>query len=155
MRHIVRASSILGIGLLVACTPAPSITPPVLAETPAVPDVPPVVVTERATATTTASGQPIRLPQGEVRIVLSDYKIAPGARLPVHKHPYPRLAIVQAGTLSVTNQETGETITYAPGDMIVEAVDQWHFGVATGTVPVELLVLDEITGDGSNTILHP
>lgn len=116
---------------------------------------PPVVVKELVSTTTTASGQPIRLPQGDARLVLSEYTIGPGARLPVHKHPSTRLAYVQAGTLSVTNQETAETIVYGPGDLIVEAVDQWHYGANTGTTPVRLLVLDEMTGEGSNTVLHP
>jgi quercetin dioxygenase-like cupin family protein len=128
--------------LLAACTQAPS------ADTPA------VSVDKLATATTTASGQPIALPQDDVHVVLSDYRIAPGARLPVHKHPFPRLAVVQAGTLDVTNVETGETITYRPGQMIVEAMDQWHFGVATGSDPVHLLVIDETSGDVSNTVLR-
>jgi quercetin dioxygenase-like cupin family protein len=120
----------------------------------AAPPAKPVTVTELASATTTASGQPIRLPSGEIRVVLSDYRIAPAAKLPVHKHPYPRYAVVQSGTLAVTNQATGQTTTYRPGDLVVEAVDQWHSAVNPGTDEVHLLVLDEIPGSGSNTILQ-
>jgi quercetin dioxygenase-like cupin family protein len=142
MRYIAKAASIMTFGTLAGCMQAP-------------PDQsPPVIVKEITSATTTASGQPIRLPQENVRVVLSEYMIAPGAKLPVHKHPFARLAVVQAGSLSVTNQETNETITYAPGDLIVEALDQWHFAVNAGVTPVRLLVLDEMTGNGSNTVLQ-
>jgi quercetin dioxygenase-like cupin family protein len=114
----------------------------------------PVLVSELATRTTTASGQPIRLPQGDARIVLSEYTIAAGAKLPVHKHLSTRLAYVDAGSLAVTNTDTNETITYRPGDLIVEAVDQWHFAVNTGTTPVRLIVIDELVGDGPTTVLQ-
>jgi quercetin dioxygenase-like cupin family protein len=142
MRHISCLAALGTASLLAACAPMP------------VADAPPVVVDKLATATTTASGQPIVLPQDDVHVVLSDYRIAPGAKLPVHKHPFPRLALVQAGTLDVTNVETGETITYRPGDMIVEAMDQWHFGVNAGSDQVHLLVIDETAGDVSNTVLQ-
>ena len=112
------------------------------------------MVSELATRTTTASGQPIHLPQGDARIVLSEYMIAGGAKLPVHKHPSTRLAYVDAGSLAVTNTETSETITYNPGDLIVEAVDQWHFAVNAGTTPVRLIVIDELVGDGQATVLQ-
>ncbi|HEX2525896.1 MAG TPA: cupin domain-containing protein [Geminicoccus sp.] len=141
MRPVFRLSWIMSAGLLAACTAA------------APADGPPVVVNELASETTTASGQPIRLPQGDARILLSEYMIAPGAKLPVHKHPFTRLAYVQAGTLSVTNTDTGQTVVYTPGDLVVEAVDQWHFGENVGTTPVELLVLDELVGDGPATVL--
>ncbi|TIO40868.1 MAG: cupin, partial [Mesorhizobium sp.] len=54
----------------------------------------PVVVTPLASKTTTASGQPIKLPQKNVEVQVSAYQIAPGATLPVHKHPFPRYAYV-------------------------------------------------------------
>lgn len=114
----------------------------------------PVIVSELASRTTTASGQPIRLPQGDARIIMSEYTIAAGAKLPVHKHPSTRLAYVDAGSLAVTNTDTSETITYRPGDLIVEAVDQWHSAVNTGTTPVRLIVIDELVGDGPTTVLQ-
>ena len=114
-----------------------------------------VIVKELAVATTTASGQPIRLPAGDARIVLSTYMIPAGAKLPVHKHPHSRLALVQEGTIAVTNVDTNQTQHYGPGDMVVESVDQWHFGVNTGSSPVRLLVLDELPGGvTSNTVLR-
>jgi hypothetical protein len=48
-----------------------------------------VTVTKLLSTTVTSSGQPIVLPQKDAQIVVSIYDVAPGARLPVHKHPYP------------------------------------------------------------------
>ena len=114
-----------------------------------------VVVRPIMSATQTASGQPIHLPGGDARVSMSEFTIAPGARLPVHKHPFPRFAYVLEGTLAVTVQDTGQTFIYKPGDMIVEVVDQWHFGENVGATPVRLLVIDEVAGNVSNTVVKP
>lgn len=116
-------------------------------------DPPSVVVKQIMSATRTASGQPIVLPKKDARVSVSEFTIAPGAKLPVHKHPFPRLAYVLEGTLSVTDEETGQTFVYRPGDVIVEVVNQWHFGANVGPTPVRLLVIDEVEGSASNTIL--
>jgi quercetin dioxygenase-like cupin family protein len=115
---------------------------------------PPVVVREVFSGSTTAAGQPIVLPQKNARLVVSTYDIAPGARLPVHKHPSPRYAYVLAGTLTVTDAESGEARTYSAGEVIVEMVDRWHFGANTGSEPVKLLVIDQTEGTAPNTELR-
>ena len=112
-----------------------------------------VVVRPIMSATQTASGQPISLPKVNARVSMSEFTIAPGATLPVHKHPFPRFAYVLEGTISVTDEDTRQTFVYKPGDMIVEVVNQWHFGTNVGQSPVRLLVIDEVEGDLSNTIL--
>src|SRR3954468_10524716 len=78
-------------------------------------DARPVVVRPIMSATRTASGQPIHLPAGDARVSMSEFTIAPGARLPVHKHPFPRFAYVLEGTLAVTVEGTGQTFTYKAG----------------------------------------
>lgn len=113
----------------------------------------PVVVTPLASKTTTASGQSITLPQKNVEVQVSSYQIAPGATLPVHKHPFPRYAYVEAGTLKVTNVETGVSNIYKTGDFIVEMIGQWHQATNIGTDPVKLLVIDQIEKGAKNTIL--
>ena len=113
-----------------------------------------VVVKPVMSATTTSSGQPIVLPQKDAQILVSTYEIAPGAVLPVHKHRFPRYAYVQAGTIAVTNVDTGKTETFKTGDFILEAVDQWHYGTNAGKTPVRLLVIDMVEQGQSNTVLQ-
>ncbi len=129
---------------LLAASTAPADTAP----------TPPVVVREVFSGSTTAAGQPIVLPQKNARLVVSTYDIAPGARLPVHKHPSPRYAYVLAGTLTVTDAESGEAKVYSAGDFIVEMVDRWHYGTNTGTEPVKLVVIDQTEGPVPNTELR-
>ncbi|QPC92549.1 cupin domain-containing protein [Mesorhizobium sp. INR15] len=114
----------------------------------------PVVVTPLASRTQTASGQPITLPQKNVQVLVSTYDIAPGATLPVHRHPFPRYAYVQAGTLQVTNVETGKSNTYKSGDFIIEMIGQWHQATNVGDGPVKLLVIDQVEEGAKNTELR-
>lgn len=113
-----------------------------------------VVVKPVISSTVTSSGQPIVLPQKDAQVIVSTYEIPAGAVLPKHKHPFPRYGYVQAGTIEVTNIDTGKTETFKTGDFILEAVDQWHFGTNKGDVPVKLLVIDMVEKGQSNTVLH-
>lgn len=112
-----------------------------------------VTVTPLREMSETASGKPIVLPQNNVRVIVSTFDIAPGATLPVHKHPFARYAAVQAGTLKVINVETNEAKIYKTGDFIVEMIDQWHRAENVGDDVVKLLVIDQVEGAAGNTIL--
>jgi len=114
-----------------------------------------VVVKQVASTTVTASGQPITLPQKDVHVVVSTFEIPAGANLPEHKHPFARYAYVMAGTLRVTNTETGKSETYKQGDFIVEAIDQWHKAANNGADAVKLVVIDQVEGEQGNTVLRP
>ena len=113
----------------------------------------PVVVTPIRTTAVTSTGQPIVLPQGTVEITASIFDIAPGATLPVHKHPFPRYGYMLSGTLEVTNVDTGKSDVFKTGDLIVEMVDQWHQGANIGVDPVKLLVIDQIEAGAEATVL--
>ena len=113
----------------------------------------PVVVTPVKTTEVTSTGQPITLPQKNVEVTASIFDIAPGATLPVHKHPFPRYGYVLAGTLKVTNVDTGKSDTFKTGDFIVEMIDQWHQGSNIGADPVKLLVIDQIEAGAQATVL--
>lgn len=113
-----------------------------------------VVVKPLASVTTTASGQPIVLPQKNVQVLISTYEIPSGATLPVHQHPSARYAYVQGGTLQVTNVETGKSKTYQTGDFIVEMIGTWHQAVNVGADPVKLLVIDQVEEGTANTLLR-
>ena len=87
----------------------------------------PVVISPVLDATTTVSGQPIKLQGATSEVVVTRYAIMPGAELPVHKHPFPRYGYVLSGTLSPHERRDGcDTEVFAPGAFIVEAVGQWH-----------------------------
>jgi quercetin dioxygenase-like cupin family protein len=114
----------------------------------------PVVVTPVLSTAVTASGQPIVLPSTGATVTVSTYDIARGATLPEHMHPYPRYAYVLAGTLRVTNTETGRSDVYRTGDFIIEAIGQWHRAVGLDDQPVRLLVIDQVAGDHSNVVVR-
>ena len=113
----------------------------------------PVVVTPVKTTAVTSIGQPLILPQKNVEVTASIYDIAPGATLPVHKHPFARYAYVLAGTLQVTNVDTGKSDVFKTGDFIVEMIDQWHRGSNIGADPVKLVVIDQIEAGAEATVL--
>ena len=114
----------------------------------------PVVVTPLLSTQTTASGQPIVLPQHNAQLIVMRFVIQPGATLPVHEHPYQRYAYVLSGHLTVTLSDTGQVLHYGPGDFIVEVRDEWHFGAALGNEPVVLLVIDQVEAGHTNTVLR-
>ncbi len=100
---------------------------------------------------TTNSGQPILSPEGPLALTVSRVTIPAGASLPVHRHPYQRLAYVESGALTVRNLDTGGSVDFKPGDTIVEARDQWHTGTASTAGPVVLLVIDQTPPGKANT----
>jgi quercetin dioxygenase-like cupin family protein len=109
----------------------------------------PVIATDR-----TWTGQPITFPASPGFVSASVYRIEPGAALPVHMHPAPRLGYVLKGTLRVTNTETGASRVFTAGQFIVESLKQWHKGDNPGTDPLELLVIDLTARRDGNTILQ-
>ena len=117
------------------------------AQEPAAIRVSPVLTTTR-----TVTGQPVVLPGRSVEVLASLIEIAPGARLPRHRHPYPRYAYVLDGDLTV-HYEGAPPQTFPAGAFIVEAVDTWHFGLNGGSIPVRLLVIDQVEAGQPATIL--
>jgi quercetin dioxygenase-like cupin family protein len=113
-----------------------------------------VVVTPILNATATSSGQPIVLPQKNVQVIVSSYEIAPSAKLPEHEHPFPRYGYVLAGTLRITNTESGRSQDFKPGDFILESIGQWHKAENIGTDTIKLLVIDQIEKDNTNVIIR-
>jgi quercetin dioxygenase-like cupin family protein len=102
----------------------------------------------------TASGQPLGFPHKDPEVRVSTYEIPVGARLPEHKHIYLRYAYVMAGSLSVTNTDTGKSNTYNAGEFIIEAIGQWHKAANVGSEPVRLLVIDQTEKNTNNVIVR-
>lgn len=93
-------------------------------------------------ATATGTGQPIVLPQGRVRAIVTIVEIPAGYAPGYHKHPYPRYAYVLSGQLDVQD-ERGGTRHYATGDFFIETLGGWHRPHVVGDTPVRLLVIDQ------------
>lgn len=117
-------------------------------------DPPAVAVTELLSTNATAIGQPLVLPKADPRVTVSEYVIAPGAVLPVHKHPFSRYAVVLQGRLQVSRPGHPGGTVYGPGDAIVEMVDAWHTGANIGEDPVRLIVVDLVEAGSPATVLQ-
>lgn len=85
-------------------------------------------------------------PAGQPQITIIRYQFAPGAILPVHKHPVINAGVLLKGELSVKT-DRGETLQLKAGDAIVELVDQWHEGRNNGTETAELIIVYAGTPD--------
>ncbi len=101
---------------------------------------------------TTQGDQPILLPQGPVRVSVSETTIPPGGAIAAHKHPNQRFAYILAGRVKVTNMDTGSVVELSPGDFLVEAREQWHEGVALDGAGARLLIIDQAPPGQSNMI---
>lgn len=100
----------------------------------------------------TLSGQPIILPSGPVEVTFSETVVRPGASIPPHKHPYPRYAYVVSGRLKVTNLATGAAAEVKAGELVIDAIDQWHEAAVVGAEPVRMLVIDQAPPGFVNTV---
>jgi quercetin dioxygenase-like cupin family protein len=114
-----------------------------------------VTVTPVLSAAQDLSGQPIVFPPHDGQVIASVFDIAPGAVLPAHLHPWPRLAYVLQGSLRVVNHTTGRTDIFKAGDFIVESVGHWHQGANDSHAPLKLLVIDLVPKGAGNTTLKP
>ena len=105
--------------------------------------------------TTTATGQPIAMPSGRLRVIGSIVVIPPAYAGGYHKHIYPRYAYVLAGTLNVQDKG-GATRHYVTGSAFVETIGSWHRARVQGRTPVRLFVLDQMPqGMRTNTVQAP
>ena len=142
--HFSRAALPALAALLATTLPAAALDP-----TPQAAVVTPLVSTDR-----TDAGQPLVLPRENPRVIVSIFEIAPGATLPVHKHPSARYAYVLEGHLRVTNADTGASKDYKAGDFVIEMIDTWHSGTNTGTETVRLLVIDQVPDGGVTVVVR-
>jgi quercetin dioxygenase-like cupin family protein len=102
---------------------------------------------------TTIISQKIVVPKNPT-VIFSTSTFAPGARTPVHKHPYPHYVCIEAGTLTVVRPETGTEFLVKSGSCFVEMIDKFHYGINKGAVPVRTLVVDQVpAGVQANSML--
>jgi quercetin dioxygenase-like cupin family protein len=72
-------------------------------------------------------------------ITILRFRIAPGARLPLHQHPVINAGVLLSGELTVESK-AGEILHLKAGEALVELVGELHFGYNAGTEPVDLIV---------------
>ncbi|OQA34626.1 MAG: Cupin domain protein [Betaproteobacteria bacterium ADurb.Bin341] len=106
-------------------------------------------------AEATGNGDKIRYPAfAHPEVSALEVDIAPGGETGWHKHPVPVYAYVLAGRLRV-DLEGGQSLTFGPGDAIIEVVDTWHNGRNIGCVPVRLAVFYLGGKDVPNVVVSP
>lgn len=144
-----KAWTLAGVGLFaVAAFAEPTI--PVAPQTAA-----PLVTTVLGEATQTIIGQPNIVPTNST-VRLSRLVFAPGAKTAEHKHLYPHYALIEEGTLSVVNTQTGQSSELKAGTFFLEMIDTWHYGINKTAAPVKLLLVDLTPADvKSNSIAKP
>jgi quercetin dioxygenase-like cupin family protein len=101
------------------------------------------VTTPVGTFDKTVIGQEIVVPPHPT-VLVTIVTFQPGDKTAAHKHPYPHYGYMLEGTLTITNTETGKSFDLKPGDFLVEMTDAWHTGENRGTVPVRILVVDQV-----------
>lgn len=85
-------------------------------------------------------------PRGTPEVVVVKITIAPGAELPMHKHPSINAGMLLSGELTVITE--GDKVKHLKaGEGLIELVNQWHYGKNEGTVPAEILVVYASTKD--------
>ena len=116
------------------------------------PPAPAAVTIPIVRAQTTVTGQPLRVPPAPLELVVNRVEIPAGGIIPTHKHPWSRYVYVESGAIRVTNHDSGTVSDFTAGQVIVEAIDQWHEGLVIGDGPARLIVVDQVPPGTSNLI---
>ena len=85
-------------------------------------------------------GKPIRFPQQNPEISMSQIELPAGGATGWHTHPVPALGYVIEGTLTV-EYEGGRSVEVTRGQGFAEAVGVVHQGRNLGTAPVKLVAV--------------
>lgn len=78
-------------------------------------------------------------PEGAPEISVLRIEIAPGAQLPLHRHPVINAGYLLSGALTVM-KENGETLHLKAGEAVIEVVNTWHYGKNEGDTPAVIVV---------------
>lgn len=100
----------------------------------------------------TVSGQPIPAPPPGFELVTSIRDLPAGSVIPTHKHRWPRYVYVERGRIRLVVHDTGLTRDFSAGDVIVEAIEQWHEGIVIGGEPVRLVAFDQVPPGETNMV---
>ncbi|WP_127478217.1 cupin domain-containing protein [Sulfurivermis fontis] len=85
-------------------------------------------------------------PDGAPEISVLRVEVAPGAQLPLHRHPVINAGYLLSGALTVV-KESGETLHLKAGEAVIKVVNTWHYGKNEGDVPAVIVVLCRHAGN--------
>ena len=97
-----------------------------------------VDVLKQTTSSWDGSALP-KYPTGQPEVTILRIRIAPGARLPWHKHPIINGGVLLHGKLTIY-AEDHQSLHLSAGDPFVEEVNKWHYGANEGTETAEVIV---------------
>ncbi|WP_208596538.1 cupin domain-containing protein [Desulfonatronum thiosulfatophilum] len=78
-------------------------------------------------------------PEGQPEIRVLSIVIAPGEKLPIHRHPVINAGYLLSGHLRVHTLD-GRVLDLQAGETVVEVVDVWHWGESLGEDPAHIIV---------------
>ena len=104
----------------------------------------------------TITGQPLRPPPTPFQLLVTRVQYPQGHVIACHKHTRPRYVYVQAGHLRVTTYNPLVRHNFTAGQVVVEAIDQWHEGRVMGPGPVSLVAFEQVPpGEENSTPWRP
>lgn len=103
---------------------------------------------------TTITKQPLVYPAGrQAQVTSLVITLAPGEAVKEHMHPVPLYGYILDGELTITYEKEAP-LTFKKGEAFIEAVNTWHFGKNTGTVPTRILAVF-IGAEGLPNVVRP
>jgi quercetin dioxygenase-like cupin family protein len=122
--------------------------------------MPAVVLAEGARvevlAKTTTSWDGATLPpyrEGQPEVTVLRITVPPGVSLPMHAHPVINAGILLSGQLTVETAH-GRTLQLAAGEVIVEVIEEWHYGRNDGDTEAVIVVFYAGLEQQPITVLH-
>ncbi|HMG47576.1 MAG TPA: cupin domain-containing protein [Allosphingosinicella sp.] len=99
----------------------------------------------------TITRQALARPPTPFQLLVTQVTYAPGHVIACHKHSYPRYVYVQAGHLRVTTYNPRVEHHFTAGQIVVEAIDQWHEGRVMGSEPLMLVAVEQVPPGRDNS----
>ena len=87
----------------------------------------------------TTTGQELVWPKGQARVTSLIVTLMPGQETGRHRHPVPTLGYLLDGELTIS-YDSSPAQRFVAGEALIEALNTWHNGRNTGSVPARVLV---------------
>jgi quercetin dioxygenase-like cupin family protein len=101
----------------------------------------------------TMTGQRLTRPPEPFQLLVTQATYPRGHVITCHKHSWPRYVYLQAGRLRVTNYDARQVKEFSAGQILVEAIGQWHQGEVLE--PVILVAFEQVPPGKENSTPWP